>query len=555
MLLRGWRRLFPLVIPLFVLAFITLKFHDEEWVKIPYTSPNTGTDRDLTFQPSPLKPGSGDASHKSTHREIFSLTSPGGRYFIIEFNPTGAINPNIIPHPILNDTWIIVGMAQKSAVRKTVWTAELVCNARFTPDKSRLQCLQPPIILPIGSTGGGESLCVDNLSFLSLNLGPHDARVFYGPKDPYAIYGSNSKHTCFGQWMSDFRTLVDWPLETGGDRTRFRQPTDLQRPGKYGKVEKNWFVFWDVDGTLHAHHDISPQRVFARLANNGTSGEDLAPLSRAHDDACMARFMPKLLEPPDSETSESIHQATNSLSITLCKRADPACVPSPDNTFIMTIFQHKRYVTWHSTYEPYVMLFAQSAPFAVHGISTKPLWIHGRGGPGTGMKPDSWHPWNGPFEGEEGFDPVEVQRKVDENRPWRNGPREDGWHWGGDKGWMETEMFYVTSFTWKQQGMKYHGFLDDVIFLGIGIEDSDTAGMDVLAGDLLQDIGLCADAPKDEKTVVPVDAKKGETAKEGEKEKEKEKEAKNKDGNPAPSTTPSVPDHDAHQGFKDPETN
>jgi len=95
------------------------------------------------------------------------------------------------------------------------------------------------------------------------------------------------------------------------------------------------------------------------------------------------------------------------------------------------------------------MVFQQKAPFAIHGISTKPFWISGRGMPGK---------WKSP-----------------------NGNLLD-----------QTQMLYVTSLSWKKAGQKYHGYIDDILFVLFGIEDSDTGGIDILAGDLLVDLGLCA---------------------------------------------------------------
>lgn len=239
--------------------------------------------------------------------------------------------------------------------------------------------------------------------------------------------------------------MMDWPFELF-HRERFRTFTEVQRPEPYGIVEKNFFVFWDKNEEIYAHFDITPKRVFTKLSYDGSIGPDLGPESAAEDDKCLAKYLPKII--PESE---SIHQATNSLSITLCKRSDPTCVPDDSNTFIMNIFQHKKYYSWHSVYEPYVMLFKQSAPFAIHGISTKPLWISGRGKPGQWKR----------LDGTPGF--------------------ED-----------QTQMFYVTSLSWKQQGQKYHGYIDDMMFVFFGIEDSDTGGIDLVAGDLLAGLGLCA---------------------------------------------------------------
>lgn len=379
------------------------------------------------------------------YNEVFSVSTQDRKYFNINFDGHGAINPNIIPHPVFNDTWFIVAQQfNHRSVPRSIWNAELVCTAVFK--NGTLSCEESPLILPIAATIGGDQ-CLGSMGYLSWNVGPHDARVFYGPRMPYSIFGSNSVFTCFGQWIQDMRVLVDWGLDTY-PKQEFKKATELQRPAPYAPIEKNWFVFWDRDEQMYAHYDIVPKRVFAKLDGNGSVGQDLAPLAAASDESCLAKYVPKVVE-----GLESIHQATNSLSITLCKRSD-GCEPSDSNTFILTIFHHKTFYYFHSVYEPHVMLFQQTAPFAVHAISKKPIWIHGRGGPGQGKKPPAF--------------PEDLANT-----------------------WNQTEMVYVTSLSWKTQGQKYHGFMDDVMFLSFGIEDSRTAGIDVTAGDLLKDMGIC----------------------------------------------------------------
>ncbi|KAL1860791.1 hypothetical protein Plec18167_008560 [Paecilomyces lecythidis] len=395
---------------------------------------------------------------QSTHCEVFSVSTPNARYFTIDFgSPYKTINPNIIPHPSLNDTWIVV--AQRMSTRpNSVFNVELVCDAVFVEEEEKkdtiLRCIDPPVILPIAATNSPSETerCLGDLAALTLNIGPHDARVFFGPNAPYTIYGSNSQYTCFGQWMQDLRLLVDWGFDLNPYK-EFRIGTELQRPkagsdaGAYRAVEKNWFVFWDDQNKLYLHYDISPRRAFAKLEPDGSVGLDIAPLAAWNDEACMAKYMPPIA--PDGQ--QSIHQSTNSLTITLCKRSDLSCNPDDSNTFILTIFHHKSFYSFHSVYEPYVMLFRRAAPFDIYGISTKPIWIHGRGGPGQGKRPQMM-----------------------------------------EAGWDQTEMFYVTSISWKSRELKYHGYSDDVLFLAFGIEDERTGGIDILAGDLLNDLGLCS---------------------------------------------------------------
>ncbi|KAJ4312193.1 hypothetical protein N0V84_010059 [Fusarium piperis] len=365
----------------------------------------------------------------TTHQEVFSASTLDKKFFMMDFGSGfPAMNPNIIPHPTLDNTWIIVAQWRLEN-KESQWFAELVCDATFQDNV--LRCLHPPTSLPVAATTGGR--CEGDLAFFNTNIGPHDARVFYGPEKPYTIFGSNSAHTCFGQFAQDLRMLVDWQ----GDRENleFRLGTELQRPLPWNPVEKNWFLFWDSNGQMYAHYDVTPKRSFALINADGSAGPDLAPLSQESDERCMAKYFPKL-----GPELESIHQATNSLQITICNRNDPMCVPNDSNTFIFTIIQHKTYFSYHSVYEPYVMVFKQQAPFDMHAMSRQPIWIHGR-----------------------------------EKHP--------------DK--STSDMFYVTSMSWKQRGQKYHGFLDDELFLAFGIEDEKAAGINVLAGDLFKNLGAC----------------------------------------------------------------
>jgi hypothetical protein len=53
-------------------------------------------------------------------------------------------------------------------------------------------------------------------------------------------------------------------------------------------------------------------------------------------------------------------------------------------------------------------------------------------------------------------------------------------------------MLYMTSISWKSHGQKYHGYIDDTLFLAFGREDSAAGGIDVTARDLLAELGMCA---------------------------------------------------------------
>lgn len=375
-----------------------------------------------------------------SHHEIFSQSTTDGRYFIIDFGTRRAMNPNIIPHPFREETWYIIAQAYKEHDDNQRWFTELVCEANFRNES--FQCLDEPSILPIASTSSLH--CNGDLNFFDDNIGPHDARVFYGPKAPYIVYGSQSHSNCFGLWMQDFRRLVNWKHEPSAVEA-FRMATDLEKPGSKADVEKNWFAFWDDEGHMYMHHDLLPKRIFAKQFWDGSVGEDLATVNHDHDSRCLQRSWEL-----QANNNRVFHQASNSLAITMCQAKDPQCRRTSNNTFILTVIQEKKYEDWHSVYEPYVVLFQQTAPFAIHSVSRKPIWVHGRKTAGD--------------------------RQRNEATP---------------RG--QTEMLYVTSLSWRNQERRYSGYLDDILFLNFGIEDSSAGSIDVLVSDLLEQMEECYD--------------------------------------------------------------
>lgn len=406
------------------------------------------------------------------YNRLYSQSTKDKRYFDVKMGRYKSYNPNILPHPSLKDTYVLVCQHEKALSKDPVF-AQMACNAAFN-DNGVLDCVEPPMWVPYAGTNhklvtttitsGGmtttseeASKCTGGITFLNFNVGPHDARVFWGPDRPYTMFGSNSDIICFSQWIQDFRQLFlggSWKSQIAGTEapiSTFANETEIQRPPPAGDVEKNWFIFWDDKDQAYVHHDSTPRRVFAKLKSDGTVGENLALNTADLDNPCLEKLMPDV-----AETLESIHQATNSLAVTLCKRADPACKATPENTMIMQIFHWKSYYLMHGAYEPYVMLFHQRSPFELYGISEKALWIEGRRVMNNKTSGNIWRD----------FDPWSLPKN-------------------------HTEMIYITSITWKDPGQRYHGYLDDTMFLGFGIEDKHAGAIDVLAGDVLLDMGLC----------------------------------------------------------------
>ncbi|CAD0105785.1 unnamed protein product [Aureobasidium uvarum] len=379
------------------------------------------------------------------YHEIFSLTTTNRKFIPVFTGGVGIYNPNIIPHPTDHTLWIMIAQHEQSGVEIFV-SEEMTCNVGLLNDV--MVCTAEPTVIPIEPSITGN--CSAELAYFNARGGPRDARMYHGPDAPYIMYGSQSAYSCIGIWIEDARMLLDdFHAERFVVPKLFTHATEVQRPPPIGGMEKNFFLFWDSANKAYVHHEIHPHRVFAQLSFDGSVGPNLATYSAAKDDVCIAMYMPHLA--PDME---SIHQASNSLSITLCKRADPGCIPNDSNTFIFTMFHHKSYHDWHGVYEPYVMVFQRDAPFAIHAISQRPIWIHGR---------------------------AELTRDT-HSLLYENGKDIPAGH---------TEMFYITSISWKLHGQKYHGYLDDPLFLAFGIEDTRAGLIDVMAEDLFSDLGYC----------------------------------------------------------------
>lgn len=384
-----------------------------------------------------------DDSHlfnASLHRKLYSISTSDREYFRIDWGSEHkAYNPNIIPHPTRTDTYIIAG--HQVQVQEGLFdNNEIACNAKFTD--GILKCTDIPSPLPVQRT---EGHCRGDEWYFNLRGGPRDARMFYGPHAPYLMFGSLATHSCLGLFVQDLSVLRDEGFHS--EDATFPTGIELQRPPPYATMQKNWFLFWDANDQLYVHHDIFPQRTFARLSADGSIGEDLSVHTTPNDDTCIAKYMLPL---PEDET---IHQATNSLSITLCSRTERTCQPNDDNTFLMTIVHHQTFHDWHGQYYGHVVLFKQTAPFELHAVSRKGLWINGK--KPLGCETESM--------------------LIDGCGP----PNHD-------------ELFYINSMSWVNHNQTYHGYIDDPLFLAFGIEDVRSGGIDVLAGDILRDLAFCA---------------------------------------------------------------
>lgn len=163
-----------------------------------------------TSKPPVMKPDEGASSihwDASAYIGVSSRMTEDKRWFSIDFGDHDSYNPNLIPHPWKNDTWVMIAQGLQAAgeVKGVIYSLELVCDATYRDGK--MQCLRSPTSLPIASTVSDH--CTDELDLFNSFIGPNDPRVFFGPDKPYITYGSASHYTCLGQWIHDLRRLVN----------------------------------------------------------------------------------------------------------------------------------------------------------------------------------------------------------------------------------------------------------------------------------------------------------------------------------------------------------
>lgn len=426
-----------------------------------------------TVERNPLEPDT-DFMLKSMslfpHRVLFSASTRDREFMPVYLGGVQGNNINIIPHPVRADYWILVAqrdqkwspitpeqilyMQNLGLTPLAEWPSpseQVVCSAGIQNDA--VICAEPAVTLPFVGPQA-EGVCPDTIGWVTLVLGMRDSRVFWGPDIPYMTYGAKAKLTCFGQWLQDVRSVLFQftpHRHMMKEKSPFETAVELPRPSGGMAMEKNYFLFWDSNNVTYVHYTLWPKRAFSKLNDDGTGSEDLAPSTAYHDQICMSKFMP----PVDRQSQQAIHQATNSLAITMCERSDPRCLPDDANTYNMHLFHHKTYRNYHAVYEPYVILLRRKAPFAIHAIGQRPFWIHGRHNLTEATKSNL-------------YKNSEV-------------PIPEG----------QTEMFYMTSMNWKSHAQKNHGYMDDVLFISFGIEDTRPGIIDVVAGDLLDDLAYC----------------------------------------------------------------
>ncbi|KAK9239990.1 hypothetical protein V1525DRAFT_396539 [Lipomyces kononenkoae] len=414
---------------------------------------------------------------------------------IYRFNPSILPLPPNAPHPY-------IGFAAHSKGNTfELYACYLARGQKKVSKRLGLQCATEPQLIEIATVESGE--CNEHLYF-GLRKGPQTPRVFLAPDGtPILTYSANSEADCIGVWMVDARVayppLMEWfpnpPLQ-------YAEPVELRRPGKKLEMEQNWTFMFERNKTF-IQQDLYP-RTYSSI---GWQNRNLAPKSFK----CVNALT-------QNREEVVLRQATNTLRLSLCNWP---CTATEANTVLISIIHVKYKEGYRPYYERRVLVTAAQFPFDVIGISP-PLVYTGTDEQNVLYTTSlTWDSRQSPrkdrenvysmdkskyaiksVESEDGHTPdqeetLEEPTKVKvEKRETALEKKMRKLHEKQEELADKTKFREYTIENPQLSGIEsdyYHGYLNDVVLIGFGIEDREAAVLDVRAADLVECLKKCVD--------------------------------------------------------------
>ncbi|KAK9451949.1 uncharacterized protein V1518DRAFT_409981 [Limtongia smithiae] len=344
-----------------------------------------------------------------------------------------------------------------------------------------LQCVDEPSKININTRE--DATCRDDL-YLSLRSGAQVPRVFLSPNgEPLLTYSANSETACVGYWVVDMRTVYSQLKKYfEGIPIRYQKPVELLRPGKMSDLEQNWVLMFEGNET-YVQQDLNP-----RVFSEALATTNLAP--KSYD--CLNKLT-------NDNRNLVLRQSTNTLRLSLCEFP---CTATEANTVLISIIHIKYLEGYRPYYERRVLMTSSKFPFNVIGVS-RPLLYAGTDEQmkiyTTSISWDSTQPSRSSRPDLRNLNlkdymikrPVEVTVESEQ-------PEEEHEHRKREENSEQQQQEEVVrDYTLANPQLSgftsdyYHGYLNDVVLIGFGIEDKESAVIDVLASDLVSCIQLC----------------------------------------------------------------
>ncbi|KAI9887890.1 MAG: hypothetical protein M1823_000278 [Watsoniomyces obsoletus] len=337
-------------------------------------------------------------------------------------------------------------------------------DLRWLGPSGGMRCVTPPISLNVPPTPA--EICEDRMASFADIPGFHDPRVFWsGRGEPLMMINSQSRYACFGLWVIDLRVLHP-PLKdllasspthpSLGPLMSYPAVTELTRNPRSDRsaMEKNW-MFFSTSDAAYLQYEISPERgrAFAKLLGSGLTSPNITD---PREQACLVE---------GKSAGATWHQATNSVRLVLCERADARCKPDADNTVFVAIV-HRKYsngLNLPMRYERYIIMWSATPPFHMLGVSQHPILLANETASGWSAA-ENWD---------------DSPSALDEGRDM----------------WAYFTYTVSIAYAWGRKGdeaiWKNTGYLDDEVILSVGIDDGGLAYAKVPARELIQCLKAC----------------------------------------------------------------
>ncbi|KAK9375141.1 uncharacterized protein V1513DRAFT_443856 [Lipomyces chichibuensis] len=271
-------------------------------------------------------------------------------------------NPNILPFPkVYKHPYI--GFARQSPQRFLFHHEVVWCEMDWVESpvigRKMLACVGKETVLNLDEWATQAGVC-KLYKYLALKQGHTDPRVLFSPLgEPLMVVGTNGLSNCMNQFVIDLRAVIpglNWKMKLHGVPIRFKRLTELPRP-KYNEVEKNWFLMWDESNVEYVQHETEQRSISAV----SLPPEKQVNIALPAVQKCLSSLKKTL---DSKQEANDIHQATNSLRVTLC---DFPCIPTIHNTVIIELIHVKYQNRFEFFYRRYAIIMNATAPFNIIG--------------------------------------------------------------------------------------------------------------------------------------------------------------------------------------------
>ncbi|KAK9322985.1 hypothetical protein V1517DRAFT_338347 [Lipomyces orientalis] len=410
---------------------------------------------------------------------LVSISNPEGTVARMLFgSDANSYNPNLLPYPAGSEH-AYIGFARQSPRRGLIHHEIVYCDMDWGQTRvigrRILRCVEPGnasrlILTDVASPPGS---CKSH-KYLELKQGHMDPRIFFSPMgEPLMVVGMNGMTNCMSQYVIDLRAVVPGladKMNLNNVPVRYANITELPRDDK-AEVEKNWVLLYDETNVEYVHHQINPRSI--SRADNGKNILGRQPIDPPQ---CMKSLLKDFSK--TKHAANVYHQATNSLRVTMC---DYPCEPSIHNTVLVSVVHIKYKNIYELFYRRFAIITNVTAPFDIIARSNNLMFA---GLDEKTMLYTVSMAWDRSFktrpDANRRRDAVaDTDHAANNAEPAGNDSQDD-------------EPSRAASKANKLVDDYYHGWINDVVMINIGVNDRDAAVLHVSMRDVLDCIVLCS---------------------------------------------------------------